>query len=831
MGHSKEFTETIADFRAKHAGDHELAEPVIDLIEAYCDHGRAEDLAKLDEILTENKGRPKTDDAGGRMSAYWLRYLEDCIPYTARTWDESAYRLLDLCRGPLDVIDLNDVIKIGTSVKGKDDYRGKPADDAVAQIEHVAAYYATRGVERMDFDRALLESARTLTTSYGEPTGLTPVGECLRAIEAKRFVKTVSSGKAMLQGDFPLFMREHRPELIDDVQHHWLLAMLRPNYGGKEQALERGASMHEPLFQMLTSEEAAAIPGNCMQFAAWLIEADPSYRDRLLPLVNRWLGIPTWNQDEHLAWAVNTYGTEVLPGLKQFFTHGKDNEVDHRGYENDLDLLDIVDTLGEACVPVLEVVVQSARTSSIRLRLYALCLKYGGPLSEADIVADVRKHAGLDGDGLDSDAMPWLKGLDLVKPAARVETLFEALVGEWDSVRSGAAAMLAKLTDATFVERAGKLLAEKSADARAGAVTLLAMLGTPRATELLEAHAAKEKKDNIRDPALAGMLAGWKRAGRTLTMKEVAAWVERGTATKKPKKVPAAWLDRNALPDLKWKQGKALTAEERDHLLFRQSRVKTMRPDPEVELMVPLLDEKAGVAFGNAVLEAFFDSKMVAADRWLLVVACLMADDAKARELTETVRDMVDQGRAKMAEWVVQALALIGTDGAMLGVDELARRFATKYKNVGAAAAHGLHPGGGRPGHHPRRVGRPGGTHAGLHLRPGPGDRLRGHGLRGGDRTEPEVCLPQPEDGQGREDPAQVVPGRAEGRVQRRGEGAARGHEGADRPVGKPDGASATLARGRLGGTCSCSTRFSRRWRISCSGGTIRRGRPTAASC
>ena len=78
---------------------------------------------------------------------------------------------------------------------------------------------------------------------------------------------------------------------------------------------------------------------------------------------------------------------------------------------------------------------------------------------------------------------------------------------------------------------------------------------------------------------------------------------------------------------------------------------------------------------------------MVAADRWLLVVACLVADDAKARELTKTVREMVENSRGKMAEWVVEALALIGTDGAMLGVDETARRFATKYKNVGAAAA------------------------------------------------------------------------------------------------------------------------------------------------
>ena len=500
---------------------------------------------------------------------------------------------------------MDDVVTRGTVKPDEDGDEGDPVKDVPAELACVAKYFAARGMDQMQFDRMLLENVDMIDRFDGTTTHVSGVGDYLLAIDDKRFVKTVKSGKARLHIQFVIFMHNHRPELIDDVQEQWLLSMLQPWGGTYERAFERGPSIHEPFFAMLTGDDAAAVglPGQCLRFAAVLVEADGAYRDRLLPYVNQWLGVPAAYQAENAAWAVTNYGKDVLPGLTQLFTHGADNEVARRGFEDDEELLDTLDSLGKACMPALTEAVKAARSSRIRVPLYALCLKYGGPLSEAEVVADIRKRSGLDGEGLESDAMSWLKGLDAVAPAAKVETLFEALVGEHDEVRRGAAAMLAKLNDPTFVERAGKLLANKSADARAGAVTLLAMLGTPRAIELLEAHTAKEKKDAIRDPALAGMLAGWKRAGRALTMKEVAAWVERGTATKKPKKVPAAWLDRDTLPDLKWKKGKALSAEERDHLLFRQSRVKTMRPDPEVELMVPLLDEKAGVAFGNAVLE------------------------------------------------------------------------------------------------------------------------------------------------------------------------------------------------------------------------------------
>ena len=600
MKSSKKFVKAVAEIRADHAGDHEMGEPVIDLIEAYYQHGRKKDLAKLVELMELNNERSRSNnDSPGWMNTWWFGEIEECVPCTASTWDESVYRLLDLCRGPLEEFDLDDVVTRGTVEPDEDGDAGDPVKDVPAELACVAKYFAARGMDQMHFDRMLLENVRPIETWDGKMTGLSKVGEYLVSLEAKRFVKTVNSDEAMLHGEFVVFMHHHRPELIGDVQPHWLLAMLRPYNDSYRLAFERGTSLHEPLFEMLMSDRASAIPGRCLQFAQLLVEADGAYRDRLLPAVNRWLGVPNWDQADLAAWAVKTYGKDVLPGLTQLFTHGADNEVDRRGFEDDEELLDTLDSLGKACLPALTEAVKAARSSRIRVPLYALCLKYGGPLSEAEVVADIRERSGLDGEGLESDAMSWLKGLDAVAPAAKVETLFEALVGEHDEVRRGAAAMLAKLNDPTFVERAGKLLSNKSADARAGAVTLLAMLGTPRAIELLEAHTAKEKKDAIRDPALAGMLAGWKRAGRALTMKEVAAWVERGTATKKPKKVPAAWLDRDTLPDLKWKKGKALSAEERDHLLFRQSRVKTMRPDPEVELMVPLLDEKAASPLGT----------------------------------------------------------------------------------------------------------------------------------------------------------------------------------------------------------------------------------------
>jgi hypothetical protein len=71
----------------------------------------------------------------------------------------------------------------------------------------------------------------------------------------------------------------------------------------------------------------------------------------------------------------------------------------------------------------------------------------------------------------------------------------------------------------------------------------------------------------------------------------------------------------------------------------------------------------------------------------VLTVAALLGDDRVVAPLAPQIRQWAETTRGKMAEYGVQALALLGTDAALLAVDSLALRFRTKKKNVGEAAA------------------------------------------------------------------------------------------------------------------------------------------------
>ena len=54
--------------------------------------------------------------------------------------------------------------------------------------------------------------------------------------------------------------------------------------------------------------------------------------------------------------------------------------------------------------------------------------------------------------------------------------------------------------------------------------------------------------------------------------------------------------------------------------------------------------------------------------------------------MSPQIRQWADSSRGKMAEYAVEALALLGTDAALLTVDALAIRYRSKNKNVGKAA-------------------------------------------------------------------------------------------------------------------------------------------------
>ena len=232
--------------------------------------------------------------------------------------------------------------------------------------------------------------------------------------------------------------------------------------------------------------------------------------------------------------------------------------------------------------------------------------------------------------------------------------------------------------------RAAAMLEDRKADARAAAVIVLATAGTPEALQALEKRLDEESADDIRDAMLLALDAARVAEGRDITREEIDRRIER-TAPKL--KAPVAdWIDESRLPALRYRDGELLGPEATRYLLYRQSRAKEIRPDVEARPLYTLIDRATSGDFALEVFRQFAASKADAKDRWALAIAALLGDDRLVPIINQMIIAWVESSRGKMAEYAVQALALLGTDAALMTLDAAAIRYRTKNKNIGAAA-------------------------------------------------------------------------------------------------------------------------------------------------
>ena len=111
-----------------------------------------------------------------------------------------------------------------------------------------------------------------------------------------------------------------------------------------------------------------------------------------------------------------------------------------------------------------------------------------------------------------------------------------------------------------------------------------------------------------------------------------------------------------------------------------------MRADVEARPVFAMLDRQTTGDLALSVVQAFFGSKADADDRWAMAFAALVGNDRLVPVFARQIKDWADNMRGKLAEYAVQALALLGTDAALLAVDAMAIRYRSKNKNIGKAA-------------------------------------------------------------------------------------------------------------------------------------------------
>lgn len=268
------------------------------------------------------------------------------------------------------------------------------------------------------------------------------------------------------------------------------------------------------------------------------------------------------------------------------------------------------------------------------------------------------------------------------KPDRFEEDFWTLLGNKSKPVREAAARTLGEISKLDL-DRVTRLLADKRADTRDCAVTILSQLKTDQAIRALESRIDEEENDDIRDKILKALETAWETKGKKITMKTIEQRMDR--AAEKVDRFKADWFDFKKMPPLMIGK-KKMDEQAVRYLLYRQSRCKEMRPDVEGKPLLVMIDRKTSADFALFVLHSFLDSKMDVNDRWALALAGLLGDDRIVPILTKQIQVWADSYRGKLSEYGVESLALLGTEAALTAVSGMIVRYRTKYRNIKTAA-------------------------------------------------------------------------------------------------------------------------------------------------
>jgi len=167
------------------------------------------------------------------------------------------------------------------------------------------------------------------------------------------------------------------------------------------------------------------------------------------------------------------------------------------------------------------------------------------------------------------------------------------------------------------------------------------------------------------------------------------AELEAELAAQKKKGKPFArpWLDVAALGPLRAVDGQPLSPAALAFVFDAQSRCKANHPAPAIVDWQQAVDRTQSGAFAHALVRQWLGGEQDSKDRWALVLAGTFGDDRVTTELLPWIPKWCEAARHKLAEYAAQAIALLGTDHALMVLDALRTRYRSKFRNVGAACA------------------------------------------------------------------------------------------------------------------------------------------------
>jgi hypothetical protein len=621
--------------------------PGLDCAATYVTTGDPAQLARL---------RPAP---GGQI--YWGMELLDELPPPGRLDGEDARVLHVLFRG--DCL-------APTGWWLSECLRAEP--EGAEWFGAVAGHLADAGAARRDLFE-LVGGVRCLE-GHGRPNS---AGRFVLSLDEGELVAACRSALAagtICQGVL-LFLLRHAPERIGEA-HRDLALGAEPLVAAAhaDLLLRRDGARHaDAIYQFFRQLEE---PAARFDLAAALARFDPArFGDEMLACCHALLAVP-WPQGVQIAApeiVLEVFGADAVPLLAMSVRDGLRWQIAK-------DFGSIVRRIGPAAMPLIDAMLDTG-DADMRLPALEVLMALHPPGSHERIETEVRDLLNA------RNVEAVLRTIDCAVAWNRERmsgALWRLLAHRSKQVRDKAAEVLAQDGDAA-VARAAEHLDRKRATVRLAAVALLARIDSDAAHAALATHRDAEEDADVRDEILRALPRAVAGTSTEVPMSEIHRLVERAAA--KLTSPPAKWVNVAALPPLTTTGGDRLDERTVTYLLYRQSRSKEMEPDVEAKALYALIDRGTSGEFALAIWAAFLASGAAAKDRWAMAVAALLGDDRLVPSMVRQIQEWPKRSRGKLAEYAAQALALIGTDPALMAVDSLATRFRSKWKNIGRAAA------------------------------------------------------------------------------------------------------------------------------------------------
>jgi len=270
---------------------------------------------------------------------------------------------------------------------------------------------------------------------------------------------------------------------------------------------------------------------------------------------------------------------------------------------------------------------------------------------------------------------------------SHIETLIDYCINAKPSDLKVASEYLAQLDD-KIVPYAKELLGGKTVSHRLAGALILSKIENADVQAHLNEATDKEKNDTTRNVMLDAIAQ--LRFAKPYSLPEARHMIALAEKRKKLAKWGEKFLDEDKLPTLYWNDDKELTQDEVRFLFYRMKQAKGLNSDIEARQVIKNIDASKSPKFALHLLTAFVESGSNTKLKHYLTLTGLLGGDEGLTKLNTLFKKCIADKRSKMAEYVLGAIAMIGSDKALRIIEVISRKYANKKPKLSEYAGQCL---------------------------------------------------------------------------------------------------------------------------------------------